>query len=155
MVEINVQMSISESKITFYEPDYYPEEGLTYSVLAARFRGKWIFVRHHGSDGWEMPAGHIEEGETSEEAAIRELSEETGAEEFEICCVATYSVEKDGVAGYGRLFFAEVEKMGSYRDNGEIEEIMLSASMPGELTYPDIQPVLFSRVFRYIQKLPS
>ncbi len=37
-------------------------------------------------------------------AAGRELAEETGAEEFKLHCVATYSVEKDGRMGYGRLF---------------------------------------------------
>jgi putative (di)nucleoside polyphosphate hydrolase len=31
-----------------------------------------------GSDAWQMPQGGIDEGETPEEAALRELTEETG-----------------------------------------------------------------------------
>ena len=65
------------------EIDYLPAgsiplEKLTYVVIGAREEGKWIFVRHKERDSWELPAGHIEPGETSFEAAKRELFEETG-----------------------------------------------------------------------------
>jgi ADP-ribose pyrophosphatase YjhB (NUDIX family) len=44
--------------------------------------GKLLLVRHHyeaeGKDVWMLPGGAIEEGETSRDAAIREVLEETG-----------------------------------------------------------------------------
>lgn len=148
-------MNLPRVRIVFHEPDYMPEEGITYSVIGCRYRGRWVFVRHRGKHTWEMPAGHVEEGETPEEAACRELAEETGAVLFDLHCVATYSVEEQGVTGYGRLYFAEIKKMENFSDREEIEEVVFSDDMPSALTYPVIQPVLFGQVVRYTQKLSS
>src|SRR5581483_7775692 len=41
-------------------------------VLVRQFRATW------GRSSWECPAGHAEPGESPEEAARRELAEETG-----------------------------------------------------------------------------
>lgn len=40
----------------------------------------WMVVQHSGYKGWIFPKGHVEKGETSEEAATREVKEETGIE---------------------------------------------------------------------------
>jgi 8-oxo-dGTP diphosphatase len=59
-------------------------------------------------------------------------------------------VEKDGSTGYGRLFFAEVLSLGPVPETSEIAEIKLSDHLPGNLTYPDIQPLLFGRVIEFL-----
>jgi 8-oxo-dGTP diphosphatase len=138
--------------VNFYDPIFLPPENLTYSVINARFRGKWILVRHNDRVTWEMPGGHIEAGEMPDEAADRELMEETGAREFKIKCVATYSVEKKGKTGFGRLYLAEVTRLGPIPAISEIAEIKLFDSLPEELTYPDIQPFLFRKVLDYLEK---
>jgi NUDIX domain. len=65
------------TEVKFYDPEFVPAGHLAYSVITARFEGKWIFVRHRERTTWEIPGGHIEEGESSDVAASRELMEET------------------------------------------------------------------------------
>jgi 8-oxo-dGTP diphosphatase len=140
------------TEVKFFPAAYSPEVSLTYSVISARFDGRWILVRHHKRDTWEIPGGHIENDETSDEAAKRELMEETGALKFGIDCVATYSVLKNGETGFGRLYFAEVEELGPVPDISEIAEVIFMDSLPENLTHPDIQPYLFDRVIKYLEE---
>lgn len=49
------------------------------TAYAIAFSGdRFLMVWHNGRDGWEMPGGHVEDGETSSEAATREFMEEAG-----------------------------------------------------------------------------
>ena len=52
-------------------------------VLVRRLAGRWVVaaIRPTGKpDGlWALPKGHIDPGESAEEAALREVVEETGA----------------------------------------------------------------------------
>ncbi|OFY39078.1 MAG: hypothetical protein A2Z69_00640 [Bacteroidetes bacterium RBG_13_44_24] len=140
------------TKVRFHDIMYEPAGGLVYSVITARHKGKWIFVRHHDRLTWEIPGGHIEHYESPDITARRELIEETGAVEFSLDCVTTYSVEKNGTTGYGRLFFAEVTGIGTLPDNPEIAETTLMDDLPGNLTYPDIQPHLFRMVLEFLKR---
>jgi 8-oxo-dGTP diphosphatase len=138
------------TEINFYDPLFIPESKLTYSIISARYRNSWIFVRHHKRTTWEIAGGHIEKEETSFEAAGRELMEETGALKFNLECIATYSVTLDGETGWGRLYIAEVFEIGPIPDVSEIAEIVLSNHLPENLTYPDIQAHLFTRTIEFL-----
>jgi 8-oxo-dGTP pyrophosphatase MutT (NUDIX family) len=62
--------------VKFFDQDYIPDGRLTYSVIVARYGGRWMFVRHHDRATWEIAGGHIEENETPSYTARRELTEE-------------------------------------------------------------------------------
>jgi 8-oxo-dGTP diphosphatase len=139
------------TEVNFFSQAYDPGAKLTYSVIASKYKDKWLFVRHHKRRTFEIAGGHIEEGETPDEAAARELMEETGALKFNIDCVATYSVKKDGETGWGRLYFAEVLELGPIPDISEIEEVVMLDTIPEHPTHPDIQPHLFRRILEYLE----
>lgn len=139
------------TQVKFHDPAFEPAAKLTYSVISAKYESRWIFVRHQNRSTWEIAGGHIETGETSYDAARRELMEETGALRFNLECIATYSVTQDEITGYGRLYLAEVYEMGQVPDISEIAEVILLDTLPENLTYPDIQPFLFKRVMEHLQ----
>jgi len=138
------------TEVKFYDPLFEPGKELTYSVISARFEDKWIFVRHQNRNSWEIAGGHIEKGETSFEAAGRELMEETGALKFNLNCIATYSVKKDGETGWGRLYLADVFDLGPIPDISEIAEMILLDQIPENPTHPDIQPHLFKKTIEFL-----
>lgn len=132
--------------IGFYNPGETADEKIEFVVTAARYADQWLFSRHKARTSWDMPGGHREPGETLAEAARRELWEETGAEEAELSPICVYSVEKNGITTYGMLYFALVSRLGELPAAYEMAEILLSDKLPESLTYPDIQPELFSYV---------
>ena len=138
MLKVNIQ-PITKSNVTF-----------KYVVIISRCRDKWVFVRHRHRHTWEIPGGHIEAGESTDDAASRELQEETGAFEFNLNPVADYSVEINAKVTYGRLYFAEIK---AYRDSidSEIAEMALFDNIPDNLTYPLIQPILFKAVIERLE----
>ncbi|MDF1571871.1 MAG: NUDIX domain-containing protein [Bacteroidales bacterium] len=123
---------------------------LTYVVIGAREAGKWIFVRHEERDTWELPAGHIEPGEDPDHAAQRELFEETGTTGSDLRHLHDYVVRINGVADYGRLYFARVNERRPLPDS-EIGEILLDTTTPGPATYPEAHAV-FIDVLRKVTK---
>ena len=143
------------TEVNFFDALFIPDSKLTYSVISARYDTKWIFVRHQKRSTWEIAGGHIENGETSYEAAERELLEETGALKFNLVCIATYSVTIDGETGWGRLYLAEVSNIGPIPDISEIAEINLLDHIPENLTHPDIQQHLFNKTVEYLKNPQS
>lgn len=55
---------------------------LRFAVIVCRHKEKWVYCQHRQRESFEIPGGHIEPGESPEQAAHRELYEETGALDY-------------------------------------------------------------------------
>lgn len=74
------------------------------SVLLFRGASVLLVERAPGSRNagfWSAPGGHVEPGETAEQAARRELREETGLEAGTLCAVMQHAIEAQGTGGSG------------------------------------------------------
>ena len=135
--------------VTFYPAGHISDSRLVYAVIAARYEDQWVFCRHKDRQTWEIPGGHRETGECIEEAAARELWEETGAIEAKITPVCIYQVNQEERCGM--LFFARIKELGQLPVESEIRECRLFHSLPENLTYPGIQPQLFEKAKESLQ----
>lgn len=134
--------------VRFY--DEVEDPLLKFAVILARSGEKWVFCRHRERTTLEIPGGHREPGESVDQAARRELKEETGAIDFVIRPVCVYSVVRDDGESFGMLYYSEITSFEEL--HSEIEEIFLLEEPPvGNWTYPEIQPKLMEEVRRRLE----
>lgn len=142
--------SMNSVKTEILDPGSIREADLHYVVIGARQGEQWLFVRHARRYSWEMPAGHMEPGESADQAAVRELYEETGTVQSSLDHLCDYSVTVGGRTEYGRLYAAEIQEREELPEY-EIVEVRLSPELPESLTYPEVQTRLFTLVRKFFQ----
>ncbi|MCH5268298.1 MAG: NUDIX domain-containing protein [Lachnospiraceae bacterium] len=138
-------------EVKFYEN--ISDRLLKFAVIISKSKGKWVFCKHKERDTYEIPGGHREENETILNTAKRELSEETGAIDFDIEKICVYSVtgknrvNESGEEMFGMLYFAEIKEFAKEL-HSEIERVELFDELPTNWTYPQIQPLLIEEYQR-------
>lgn len=134
MVEINLyDYIIDNSKLFFVD-------------IVAKYSGRWVLCKEKSRDTWECPGGHIDKGETPEQAAKRELWEETGATEFDIEPIGYYGAKgSDGIMEsveevFGQIYHADIKVIGKL-PNFEMGKIEIFGELPNNWTYPYAHPM--------------
>lgn len=142
-------------EVKFY--DKVEDSLLKFTVILAKYQGKWVFCKHKERDTYEIPGGHRETGEDIFGAAKRELMEETGAVDFDISPMCAYSVtgktrvsEREDEKSFGMIFTADIREFEKEL-HSEMEKIIITKELPDHWTYPFIYP----RIFEEAQKRNS
>lgn len=118
----------------------------TFVVTLSRYQNQWLFSRHGQRDTWETQGGHVEPHELPEQAALRELYEESGAIPRWIRPISGYWAQRDPSIPrrYGMVYLALIDRLDPL-PHSEIAEVRLFDTLPTQLTYPEITPILFAR----------
>jgi len=131
--------------IKTYELGYCDEKDYTRVVCVCKYKDKFVFSYNKKRNGWEIPGGHIEEGETWEEAAKREMFEETGATKINLIPVCVYKI-----SSFALLCFCEILEMEELPKEYEMEKIMFSDILPDNLTFPEAYKLYFDIVNKFL-----
>lgn len=132
------------SEIKVYDLGYCEEKEYTRVVCVCRYKDKFVFSYNKKRNGWEIPGGHIEEGESWEEAAKREMYEETGATKIKVEPVCVYKIST-----FALLCYCEILEMEELPQEYEMESILLSDELPENLTFPEAFKLYFDIVKKH------
>ncbi len=105
-------------------------------------KGKLLIGRRRDG-GWCIPCGHVEYDETVQEAAIREMAEETGLVMSLVGVLAVKSNFHDSENQTVGIWFRGRQVSGSLRAGGDLDEVTFAEinSLP-ELTFPTDREVV-------------
>lgn len=100
--------------------------------VICRYGDKWLLTEHEDR-GFEFPGGKVEPMECAEEAALREVKEETGAAVRHLQYVGQYKVLGREKVIVKNIYFADIEKLEKQADYFETKGPVLFSELPENL----------------------
>jgi 8-oxo-dGTP diphosphatase len=123
-----------QNEIRFSFSDHPFSRNPKHVWVICRFEERWLLTKHKDR-GLEFPGGKVEEGECPEDAAHREVMEETGGTIKEINYLGQYHVA--GKAGHviKNVYYAEVDTLEVQDTYYETEGPVLLETIPNNVKY--------------------
>ncbi|MCA0171492.1 RNA deprotection pyrophosphohydrolase [Bacillus sp. RAR_GA_16] len=100
--------------------------------VICRLGNQWLLTEH-ARRGIEFPGGKVEEGENAEEAAVREVFEETGGIVKHLQYVGQYRVEGKGGTIIKNVYYADIDRLVKKDDYMETRGPVQLKSLPEDL----------------------
>ncbi|MGM8216526.1 RNA deprotection pyrophosphohydrolase [Bacillaceae bacterium W0354] len=104
--------------------------------VITKYSGQWLLTKHKDR-GIEFPGGKVEDGETAEEAAIREVLEETGGIVENLYFIGQYYVDGKGGDIVKNVYFAEVDDLTEQQHYFETEGPVILDELPSNIKHND------------------
>ncbi|MFJ7974120.1 RNA deprotection pyrophosphohydrolase [Peribacillus sp. JNUCC 23] len=101
-------------------------------LVLTHWNKQWVVTRHKVR-GLEFPGGKREKGETIEEAAVREVYEETGGKVASLLFLGQYRVHAVSGPFIKSIYFAELTELVEKDDYLETEGPVLLDQLPDHL----------------------
>ncbi|MFB1051420.1 RNA deprotection pyrophosphohydrolase [Paraliobacillus sp. JSM ZJ581] len=120
----------NEVKLSF--DDHPFEKHPKHVWVICRWENQWLLTKHKNR-GLEFPGGKVEEGETPEEAAIREVKEETGGLIKTLTYVGQYYVKGKTEHVAKNIYFAEISLLTKQSNYFETEGPVLLETLPEQI----------------------
>jgi len=118
-----------KNKVTLSFDDHPYSEQPKHVWVICKYNKKWLLTRHKDR-GLEFPGGKVEQGETAEEGAIREVMEETGGMIKTLHYIGQYYVEGKSDHIIKNVYFADVEELTDQPTYYETEGPVLLETVP-------------------------
>lgn len=133
--DVSLQMYSSPVGDAFEGLD--PEAGIA-TVIVENDAGEFLFIKHTEDERyWELPSGHIESDENPENAARREVREETGYLVTDVEPLFVVVWPFDSTVRVQIVFSAMAGEKVSYGD-GEAEQLSWQSSVPENVTFGEL-----------------
>ncbi|WP_210364822.1 RNA deprotection pyrophosphohydrolase [Bacillus sp. REN3] len=103
-------IDMNGAKVTLVFSENAFDRKARHILVICRYKNDWLLTKHK-ERGLEFPGGKVEEGETLEQAARREVLEETGAVLGKLESVGEYRVDDGKSPFVKRIFYGEAERL--------------------------------------------
>jgi ADP-ribose pyrophosphatase len=106
--------------------DFHRVEAMDFALVFARDTGGRVIVLRQWRQGpgrfaFSFPGGHVEPGEDPAQAALRELSEETGYRAASVRPLGRFCMHSNFGIGWGNFFLAEGVTGAANRQTDDLE----------------------------------
>jgi 8-oxo-dGTP diphosphatase len=151
---------VNGHKVEFLEEPNSFSEKVDHVLVICKYKNQWLLT-YHKKRGWEFPGGKIETGESIEEAAIREVWEETGASLQKLIAIGSYKVTDSTGYFVKKVFLGPINSLHNkehyLETNGPVlveEETLLKERFQPQYSFI-MQDLLVDLCFERIKKIES